>query len=265
MATITIGSLDQCDIQLYKKNIARSVWATITASNDKMLLLQILVNNIRCFVNRNNVTSTYWIKYGDEISINGYVLDWTCINRLLPSANVNSTSDWSHNLRYATSIRLDIGKVSKVGTCKEEAASIIFSPKSNWVYLYDCMPLPPQVQQCDKTIEFDRYIPKRIIKLSHTKDQYHQLTEHLMAVKYESGIKQFVYTEDTSPDIFYRIRLHVDMPGYDDPILYIDTEISHHTKTSWSTQIFLIINILVSYLSSDSDFDVKRFINNLGI
>lgn len=83
MTTIKIGSSETCDIKFYGKDITSSVWATISVSDKKMLVLKILANNVRCFVNNNNVADQYWIKYGDEICINDYTLDWNRINALL--------------------------------------------------------------------------------------------------------------------------------------------------------------------------------------
>ena len=55
MDTIKIGTSENYDIKFYGKDITSSVWATISASNKKMLVLKILANNVRCFVNNNNV------------------------------------------------------------------------------------------------------------------------------------------------------------------------------------------------------------------
>ena len=65
MDTIKIGTSENCDIKFYGKDITSSVWTTISASDKKMLVLKILANNVRCFVNNNNVADQYWIKYGD--------------------------------------------------------------------------------------------------------------------------------------------------------------------------------------------------------
>lgn len=46
MTTIKIGSSDTCAIKFYGKNITSSVWATISASDKKMLVLKILANNV---------------------------------------------------------------------------------------------------------------------------------------------------------------------------------------------------------------------------
>ena len=83
MTTIKIGSSETCDIKFCGKDITSSVWATISASDKKMLVLKILANNVRCIVNNNNVADQYWIKYGDEICINDYTIDWNRINALL--------------------------------------------------------------------------------------------------------------------------------------------------------------------------------------
>lgn len=90
-----------------------------------MLVLKILANNVRCFVNNNNVVDQYWIKYGDEICINDYTLDWNSINDLL--YDDEKKSNWECHLKYAISIQLDIEKVLMVGHSDERAASIIFS------------------------------------------------------------------------------------------------------------------------------------------
>lgn len=52
-----------------------------------------------CFVN-NNVVDKYWIKCGNEISINGYTLDWRLINNLLLDDETISKSNWERNLKY---------------------------------------------------------------------------------------------------------------------------------------------------------------------
>lgn len=45
MDTIKIGTSENCDIKFYGKDITGSVWATISASDKKMLVLKILANN----------------------------------------------------------------------------------------------------------------------------------------------------------------------------------------------------------------------------
>ena len=142
MDTIKIGTSENCDIKFYGKDITSSAWATISASDKKMLVLKILAYNVRCFVNNNNVADQYWIKYGDEICINDYTLDWNRINALL--YDDEKISNWERYLKYATSIQLDIKKVLMVGHSDERAVSIIFSSESNTIYVYDNMPLPPQ-------------------------------------------------------------------------------------------------------------------------
>lgn len=90
---IKIGSSDTCHIRFREKNITGSVWATITASDNNMLVLQLLDKTVRCTVNRNDVTGSYWIKYGDEIRMNGHPLDWILINQLLAENNVSSNRE----------------------------------------------------------------------------------------------------------------------------------------------------------------------------
>ena len=264
MDTIKIGTSDNCDIKFYGKNITSSVWATISANDKRMLVLQILANNVRCFVNNNNVSNQYWIKYGDEIRINGYTLDWEHINDLL--YNEVKISNWEYHLKYATSIQLDIEKVLMIGHSNENATSIIFSSESNTIYVYDNMPLPPQVRQYNINIDVKSMgcSPRKIIQLPSSYNLYHQLINHLMKIKCESVIKPSIYAVDTAPDIFYRVRLHFDMPGYDEPMLYIDTEISHQHETKWSTSIFSMINIILSHLP-DSNDSINRLINNLNL
>ena len=260
MDTIKIGTSENCDIKFYGKDITSSVWATISASDKKMLVLKILANNVRCFVNNNNVADQYWIKYGDEICINDYTLDWNRINALLHDDE--KISNWERYLKYATSIQLDIEKVLMVGHSDERAVSIIFSSESNTIYLYDNMPLPPQAMQYKIDIESMACSPRKTIQLPSTYNQYDQLINHLKRIKCESIIEPSIYAVDTAPDIFYRVRLHIDMPGYDEPMLYIDTEISHQYETKWSTSIFSLINVLMSHLP-DSNIEIKRIVNKL--
>lgn len=262
MDTIKIGTSENCDIKFYGKDITSSVWATISASDKKMLVLKILANNVRCFVNNNNVVDQYWIKYGDEICINDYTLDWNRINDLLHDDE--KISNWERYLKYATSIQLDIEKVLMVGHSDERAVSIIFSSESNAIYVYDNMPLPPQTMQYKIDVESMACSPRKTIQLPSTYNQYNQLINHLMKIKCESVIEPSIYAVDTAPDIFYRVRLHIDMPGYDEPMLYIDTEISHQYETKWSTSIFSLINVLMSHLP-DSNTEIKRIVSNLGI
>lgn len=262
MTTIKIGPSETCDIKFYGKNITSSVWATISVSDKKMLVLKIIANNVRCFVNNNNVADQYWIKYGDEICINDYTLDWNRINDLL--YDDNKISNWEHYLKYATSIQLDIEKVLTVGYSDERATSIIFSSEYNTIYVYDNMPLPPQAMQYKIDIESMACSPRKTIQLPSTYNQYNQLINHLMRIKCESVIEPSIYAVDTAPDIFYRVRLYIDMPGYDEPMLYIDTEISHQYETKWSSSIFSMINVLTSHLP-DSNIEIKRVVSNLGI
>lgn len=262
MDTIKIGTSENCDIKFYGKNITSSVWATISVCDQKMLVLQILANNVGCFVNNNSVSNQYWIKYGDEIRINGYTLDWKRINDLLHDDE--KISNWERYLKYATSIQLDIEKVLMIGHSDERAASIIFSSESNTIYVYDNMPLPPQVKQYNIDVESMGCSPRKTIQLPSTDNLYNQLINHLMRIKCESVVKPSIYAVDTAPDIFYRVRLHIDMPGYDEPMLYIDTEISHQYETKWSTSIFSMINVILSHLP-DSNIDVKKVIGNLGV
>lgn len=262
MDTIKIGTSENCDIKFYGKDITSSVWATISASDKKMLVLKILANNVRCFVNNNNVVDQYWIKYGDEICINDYTLDWNSINDLL--YDDEKKSNWERYLKYAISIQLDIEKVLMVGHSDERAASIIFSSESNTLHVYDNMPLPPQAMQYKIDIESMACSPRKTIQLPSTYNQYDQLINHLKRIKCESIIEPSIYAVDTAPDILYRVRLHIDMPGYDEPMLYIDTEISHQYETKWSNSIFSLINVLMSHLP-DSNTEIKRIVNKLGL
>lgn len=89
MAIIKIGSSAACDIK-FRDNID-SLWATISENDNRMLVLQIIAPNVVCYVNGNIVTDTYWIIYGDDININGFILDWVHLRELLFENNI---SEW---------------------------------------------------------------------------------------------------------------------------------------------------------------------------
>lgn len=91
MAIIKIGSSDVCDIK-FSDNVD-SLWATISNNDNMMLVLQITSPNVVCYVNGNLVNDTYWIIYGDNININGFILDWIHLRELL--FEKNNISDWN--------------------------------------------------------------------------------------------------------------------------------------------------------------------------
>ena len=83
MRTIKIGSASDCEIWFDAFSRKNSVWAIIEVDEKGILILHRIDDSVWCFVNDNEVADKYLIRFGDNVIINGFRLDWQLITQLL--------------------------------------------------------------------------------------------------------------------------------------------------------------------------------------